>query len=143
MSDLNGGPKEVNTLDDVAQAAVSHGLTQWQKMVQERDGFRQEADRLRQEVAHYKIAVEAQSSQLAAMESRVTEMSLVRDEAVRQAAEVRTVLHNIMAIGQPYLHSQLPVTPAEKEPEDDWEARQEAQAITREHNRSAPSPRPL
>jgi len=121
MSELNGGtvgPHEVNTLDDVAQAAVSHGLTQWQKMVQERDSFRQEADRLRSELTGCKVALEANVSYIAQMESRMADALLVRDEAVRQCAEVRTVLHNIVAIGQPYLHSQLPVTPAEGQADD-------------------------
>jgi hypothetical protein len=138
MSDLNGGtvgPHEVNTLDDVAQAAVSHGLTQWQKMVQERDSFRQEADRLRSELTGCKVALEANVSYIAQMESRMAEALMVRDEAVRQAAEVRTVLHNIVTIGQPYLHSQLPVTPAEAE--DDRQARVD------ERDRIAGHPHPL
>jgi len=146
MSELNGGtvgPHEVNTLDDVAQAAVSHGLTQWQKMVQERDSFRQEADRLRSELTGCKVALEANVSYIAQMESRMAEALMVRDEAVRQCAEVRTVLHNIVAIGQPYLHSQLPVTPAEMEPDDDPEARDEDQRFADKRNRPVGGSRPL
>jgi hypothetical protein len=100
MSELNGGtvgPHEVNSLDDVAQAAVSHGLTQWQKMVQERDSFRQEAERLRAELTSCKIALEAQSSYAAQMESRMADTIALRDQTMAERIKWESLFVGIMA----------------------------------------------
>ena len=126
MSDLNGGtvgPHEVNTLDDVAQAAVSHGLTQWQKMVQERDSFRQEAERLRAELTGCKIALEAQSSYAAQMESRMADTIALRDQTMAERIKWEALFVGIMAQLKAF---DVPAGPLVRGVEHDRETRQDA-----------------
>jgi hypothetical protein len=137
MSELNGGtvgPHEVNSLDDVAQAAVSHGLTQWQKMVQERDSFRQEVERLRAELTSCKIALEAQSSYAAQMESRMADTIALRDQTVAERIKWEALFVGIMAQLKAF---DVPAGPLIRGAEDDRETRQDAV------NGASPGPRPL
>ena len=100
------------------EAVIEQAQRVYQEVAHERDQLLREVGSLRSDIAGYKVALEANASYIAQMESRMADALLVRDEAVRQCAEVRTVLHNIMTIGQPYLHSQLPVTPVEGQADD-------------------------
>ena len=140
----NGSGKSTNLeLPAAREAVIEQAQRVYQEVAHERDQLLREVGSLRSDIAGYKVALEANASYIAQMESRMAEALMVRDEAVRQAAEVRTVLHNIMTIGQPYLHSQLPVTPAEMEPDDDPEARDEDQRFADKRNRPVGGPRPL
>ena len=134
MNDLN----ETNGLNGRAlpaarEAVIEQAQRVYQEVAHERDQLLRKVAELQSDIAGYKVAVEAQSSQLAAMESRVQEMTLVRDQAVMQWAEVRTVLNSIMVIGQPYLNKDVEV----KGVEDDWEAKLEARAIAQEARQDA------
>jgi hypothetical protein len=125
-----GNVGKVNPLPAAREAVIEQAQRIHQEVAHERDQLLRKVAELQSDIAGYKVAVEAQASQLAAMESRVQEMTLVRDQAVMQWAEVRTVLNSIMVIGQPYLNKDVEVKKGE--PEDDWEAKLEARAIAQQ-----------
>jgi len=110
-------PVPVN-LPAAREAVIEQAQRVYQEVAHERDQLLRKVGELQSDIAGYKVALEAHSSMEAQRDSRMATLQAERDHAVRQAAEVRTVLHNIMTIGQPYLHSQLPVTPAEGQADD-------------------------
>jgi chromosome segregation ATPase len=126
-----------STLPPAREAVIEQAQRVYQEVAHERDQLLRKVGELQSDIAGYKVALEAHSSMEAQRDSRMATLQAERDMAVRQAAEVRTVLHNIMAIGQPYLHSQLPVTPADGGQADDRENDQDAA------NRTAGSFRPF
>jgi chromosome segregation ATPase len=132
----NGSGKSTNLeLPAAREAVIEQAQRVYQEVAHERDQLLRKVGELQSDIAGYKVALEAHSSMEAQRDSRMATLQAERDMAVRQCAEVRTVLHNIMTIGQPYLHSQLPVTSSAERggQADDWELDREAEAIKREH----------
>jgi chromosome segregation ATPase len=128
-----------STLPPAREAVIEQAQRVYQEVAHERDQLARKVAELQSDIAGYKVALEAHSSMEAQRDSRMATLQAERDMAVQQCAEVRTVLHNIMAIGQPYLHSQLPVTPEAKQggTDRDWEAELEARAIAQEARKDA------
>jgi hypothetical protein len=125
-------------LPPAREAVIEQAQRVYQEVAHERDQLLRKVGELQSDIAGYKVAVEAQASQLAAMESRVAEMTLVRDQAVMQWAEVRTVLNSIMVIGQPYLNRDVEVKQAEPgRTDNEWEAKLEARATAQEARQDA------
>lgn len=91
-----------NELPPPREAIVEQGLRIQQSTAAERDELRREVDQLRADIAGYKVALEAQASQLIQADSRVEHMVIQRDEAVRRAAEVETVLASMLALGRAF-----------------------------------------
>jgi len=89
-------------LPPAREAVVEQGLRIQQETAAERDMLRREAAGLRNDIAGYKVAVEALQAQLAEADSRVASSTAVRDEAVRRAAEVETVLASMLALGRAF-----------------------------------------
>jgi len=94
--------REALGLPPAREAVVEQGLRIQQETAAERDMLRREAAGLRNDIAGYKVAVEALQAQLAEADSRVASSTAVRDEAVRRAAEVETVLASMLALGRAF-----------------------------------------
>jgi len=106
MTDQNNSnqfqPTNGNGLPPTREAVVEQGLRIQQETAAERDHLRREVSGLRSDIAGYKVAVEALQAQLAEADSRVASSTAVRDEAVRRAAEVETVLASMLALGRAF-----------------------------------------
>jgi len=89
-------------LPPTREAVVEQGLRIQQETAAERDALRREVAQLHSDIAAYKVALEAQSAQLTQADSRVETMTATRDEAVRRAAEVETVLASMLALGRAF-----------------------------------------
>lgn len=81
---------------------VEQGLRIQRDTTAERDALRREVSGLKNDIAGYKVAIEAMQTQLADADSRMQTMTVVRDEAVRRQAEVETVLASMLALGRAF-----------------------------------------
>ena len=106
MTDQNNSnqfqPANGNGLPPTREAVVEQGLRIQQETAAERDELRRTLAQRDSDIAAYKVAVEAMSMQLTQADSRVESMTMVRDEAVRRAAEVETVLASMLALGRAF-----------------------------------------
>jgi hypothetical protein len=84
-------------LPDDKRSAVEYGLTMYQTMANERDMARRELEECKSQLAGFKIAVEAQTSQITLAESRVAAMIIERDRAVAERSQYWAVLKSIQA----------------------------------------------
>jgi hypothetical protein len=89
-------------LPPTREAVVEQGLRIQQETAAERDELRRMLAQRDSDIAAYKVAVEAMSAQLAQADSRVEAATLTRDDAVRRAAEVETVLASMLALGRAF-----------------------------------------
>ena len=78
MTEVTNG----NGLPNDRQAAIEYGLVQFQTIAAERDDLHKENIALKTEIAGLKVAFEAQQAQINDMDSKVSTMSLIRDQAV-------------------------------------------------------------
>lgn len=112
--------KNGDDLPPPRQEAFANGLLAYQTLAAERDALvfemrqvreasAQEVARLRSDLAGSRVVVEALQSQLADSDSRKATAYAERDEAVRRAAALETVLSSIMALGRVFLISHVPV----------------------------------
>lgn len=91
----NNGKAE---LQEDRRAAVEAGLVHYQMVAEERDRLTKELAASKNEVAALKVAVEAQSAQMNEMESRVSSMQIVRDQAVAERAKYETLFASFQAM---------------------------------------------
>ena len=101
------------------EAVVEQGLRIQQETAAERDLLRREVEQLKSDIAGYRVAIEAQATQLAEADSRVATMTLVRDEAVTRRAEVETVLAAMLALGRAFSIKANPIITGTGDNEDD------------------------
>ena len=101
------------------QAAVEQGLALYHETAADRDALREQVRQMQSQIAAYKVALEAQSTQVADMESRVNTMMAVRDEAVARCVEVQTVLEAIMGLGRTFQIKNAPVIKLHGNDEDE------------------------
>jgi hypothetical protein len=95
-------PEMRQELPPPREAIVEQGIRIQQETAAERDALRREVSGLKSDIMGYKVMVEALQAQLADADSRVAEMRIRTDEAVRLAAERETVLASIMALGRAF-----------------------------------------
>jgi hypothetical protein len=104
----------------IEEALRSNGQLSSVELPAAREAVIEQAQRIHQEVAHerdvlqrklydaeasiagYKVATEAQASQLASMESRMQEAILKRDQEVARRAAVEAALSSMLAIGRAF-----------------------------------------
>lgn len=94
MSDTNGNGKE---LPENRKAAVAHGLEQYNFMAAERDELANEVRELRTQIAGYKVALEANASRIAELESRCQTLTLERDQAVADRTKYEALFVSVKA----------------------------------------------
>ena len=114
VSKTNGTP----ALPDDRKAAVAYGLEQFQVMAHSRDNAIAENHQLRADISGYKIALEAMQTQLANADSRVAELTIVRDQAVAKRAAVEAALESMLAIGRAFRIANVPLVEPEPDPEE-------------------------
>jgi len=105
-------------LPPTREAVVEQGLRIQQETAAERDHLRREVSGLRNDITGYKVAIEALQAQLAEADSRVASSTMVRDEAVRRAAEVETVLASMLALGRAFTIKHQPHITGDGDHED-------------------------
>jgi len=113
VSKTNGTPP---ALPEDRKAAVAYGLEQFQVMAHDRDNAISENHQLRADIAGYKIALEAMQTQLANADSRVAEMTLIRDQATARAIKWEVLWRSVKAQLNAF---QIPSEPHIAEPDDD------------------------
>jgi len=92
VEQVNGG-----TLPASRQAAVEQGLHMFQEVAADRDQLAVEVTRMRSDIAGLKVVIEALEAQLADAQSRVATATIVRDAAVSDRAEYKTILISIQS----------------------------------------------
>ena len=100
------------------QAAVEQGLATFHEIAADRDALREQVHQLQSSLAMHKVTIEAQAAQMADMESRVSTMMIVRDEAVARRAVVETVLESMMALGRTFQIQNAPLVRPRSNDED-------------------------
>lgn len=95
MAEENG-----NAADDLSndkKAAFAYGLAQYQVVADERDQLRLEVNKLKGDVAVYKVMLDAKDSQILELESRQATHQTERDQAVADRAKYETLFVSIKA----------------------------------------------
>jgi len=114
MTDVTNGKAE---LPPAREAIIEQAQRIHQELSHERDTLAREVWSLKNDVAGYKVALEAHASNEAQRESRMAELQAQRDEAVARRAQVETVVESVNAILRAFLIEHTPlVRPAEKFP---------------------------
>ena len=106
----------MESLKEDRKAAVEAGLVHFQVISDERDRLKNELASSKVDLAAMKVVVEAQSSQITEMESRVASMQVVRDQAVAERAKYETLFASFQAMLRTFA---VPATPLIKGIEDE------------------------
>ena len=91
------------------KAAVEAGLVHYQMIADERDRLRKELANSKIEIAALKVVVEAQTSQISQMESRIASMQVVRDQAVAERAKYETLFASFQAMLRTFAVPAIPL----------------------------------
>ena len=95
-------------LQEDRRAAVEAGLVHYQMVAAERDSLIKELAAVRNELAGLKVVAEAYKSQMNDIESRITSMQLIRDQAIAERAKYETLFASFQAMLRTFA---IPATP--------------------------------
>jgi septal ring factor EnvC (AmiA/AmiB activator) len=106
-------------LPPAREAVIEQGNRVYQEVAHERDQLARKVAAQASDIAGYKVALEAQASQLANADSRIAEMTITRDEAVARRAEVETVLESMLAMGRAFRIGSTPLVRGAEDGQDE------------------------
>lgn len=132
MSDTNGGTDV--SLPERRKAAVAAGLEQYNHIANERDKFETEVRELRTQIAGYKVALEADASRIAELESRATTLTLERDQAVADRVKWEGLFVSIKAMLRAFA---VPNAPLIKDRSEEADNALEHMALAAKHQVTA------
>lgn len=110
MSETNGNGN--NELPANRVALVEAGLAQFQSVAAERDRLEKEVADLRSDLAAQKVVNEAMAEQINTMQSHVSSMMLIRDQAVADRAVYETLFISFQSQLRAF---QIPAAPLVRE----------------------------
>src|SRR5215203_5222491 len=96
---VNGPPQQVQLpqLPQDREHAVASGIAQYHQTAHERDQLQKEVAALKTDMAGYRVIIEAQTTQLNNMESKIETAQMMRDQAVADRAKYEALFITFMA----------------------------------------------
>jgi len=115
MNTKNGNGTPTPDLPEDRKAAVQYGLEQFQVIASERDVLQRENFALKSDIAGLKVALEAQTTQMSEMESRVATAMLTKDQALAERIKYEGLFVAIFAQLRAF---QVPAAPLIKDADE-------------------------
>lgn len=112
MTDTTVTNGQMPPLPPAREAVIEQAQRVHQELAHERDMLAREVWALKNDVAGYKVALEAHASNEAQRESRMADLQAERDEAVARRAQVETVVESVNAILRAFLIEHTPLVRA-------------------------------